>query len=76
MPQTVGFATKVQAQLQLEVSLTLPEGRRLLSALLWSWTPSVASIFTWSTWWRVHQAFARFDHDKRCLISPKLDLQL
>lgn len=66
----------VQVPLKLEVSLTVPEVRRLLSALLWSWTPSAAYVFAWSTWRRVHQAIAKFYHYKRRLFPQPLKLQL
>ena len=70
------FLERVQAQAWNEVSLSVPEVRRLLSAFLWSWTLSVIHTLNWFNWRRVYQAIAKFWHYKRRLTAKTQNLQL
>jgi len=63
-------------QTQLELTLSMPEVRRVLGALLRTWAPSATYILNWSIWRRIHQAIARFHHYKRRCSSTMMNLQL
>jgi hypothetical protein len=56
------------------IALTVPEIRKLLWQLVWSFVPYVMAIVQWSLWRRHHQAIARACHYQRRANAMKLQL--
>jgi hypothetical protein len=47
------------------ITLTVPEARRLINALMAAQTPTLTQVLHWSMWRRRHQAQAKASHHKR-----------
>jgi SRSO17 transposase len=47
------------------ITLTVPEARRLINALMTAQTPTLTHLLRWSIWRRRHQAQAKASHHKR-----------